>query len=75
MNLIVYFSMSWVKLGDLLNGYLGIFIIIIIIKEKEREKKNHFWRFHWVTGLLASLSIECSRQKVRNLNWLKSWLV
>jgi hypothetical protein len=27
MNLIVYFSMSWVKLGDLLNGYLGICII------------------------------------------------
>jgi hypothetical protein len=23
MNLIVYFSMSWVKLGDLLDGYLG----------------------------------------------------
>jgi hypothetical protein len=29
MNLIVYFSMSWVKLGDLLDGYLGIYIIII----------------------------------------------
>jgi hypothetical protein len=23
MNLIVYFSMSWVKLSDLLDGYLG----------------------------------------------------
>jgi len=31
MNLIVYFSMSWVKLGDLLDGYLGTYIIIIII--------------------------------------------
>jgi hypothetical protein len=72
MNMIVYFSMSWVKLGDLLNGYLGIFIIIIKKKEKE---KNHFWSFHWVTGLLASLSSECSRQKVRNSDWLKSWLV
>jgi hypothetical protein len=29
MNLIVYFSMSWMKLGDLLDGYLGIYIIII----------------------------------------------
>jgi hypothetical protein len=25
MNLIVYFSMSWVKLGDLLDEYLGIY--------------------------------------------------
>jgi hypothetical protein len=25
MNLIVYFSMSWVKLGDLLDGCLGIY--------------------------------------------------
>jgi hypothetical protein len=25
MNLIVYFSMSWVKLGDLLDGYLDIY--------------------------------------------------
>jgi hypothetical protein len=31
-----------VKLGDLLNGCLGIFIIIIIIKEEEEEEKNHF---------------------------------
>jgi hypothetical protein len=30
MNLIVYFSISWVKLGDLLDGYIGIHIIIII---------------------------------------------
>jgi hypothetical protein len=28
-------------------------------KEKEKEK-SHFWSFHWITGLLASLSIECS---------------
>jgi hypothetical protein len=34
MNLIMYFSMSWVKLGDLLDGYLGIYIIIIIKKKK-----------------------------------------
>jgi hypothetical protein len=27
MNLIVYFSMSWVKLDDLLDEYLGIYII------------------------------------------------
>jgi hypothetical protein len=26
MNLIVYFSMSWVKLGDLLDGYICIYI-------------------------------------------------
>jgi hypothetical protein len=32
MNLIVYFSMSWVKLGDLLDEYIGIYIIIIINK-------------------------------------------
>jgi hypothetical protein len=36
MNLIVYFSMSWVKLGDLLDGYLGIYII----KNKKEKKKN-----------------------------------
>jgi hypothetical protein len=34
MNLIVYFSMSWVKLGDLLDGYLGKYLI----KKKERER-------------------------------------
>jgi hypothetical protein len=28
MNLIVYFSMSSVKLSDLLDGYLGIYIKI-----------------------------------------------
>jgi hypothetical protein len=32
MNLIVYFSMFLVKLDDLLDGYLSIYIIIIIIK-------------------------------------------
>jgi hypothetical protein len=31
MLLIVYFSMSWMKLSDLLGGYLGIIIIVIII--------------------------------------------
>jgi hypothetical protein len=36
MNLIVYFSMSWVKLGDLWDRYLGIYII------KKKKKKNHF---------------------------------
>jgi hypothetical protein len=35
MNLIVYFSMSSVKLGDLLDGYLGIYIIIKKIKNKK----------------------------------------
>jgi type II secretory pathway component PulF len=38
--------MSWVKLSDLLDEYLGIFIIIIIIiiiiKRKSKKKKNHF---------------------------------
>jgi hypothetical protein len=28
MNLIVYFSMSWVKLGNLLDEYLDIYIYI-----------------------------------------------
>jgi hypothetical protein len=41
MNLIVYFSMSRVKLGDLLDGYLGIIIIII----KKRKKKSIFEAF------------------------------
>jgi hypothetical protein len=44
MNLIVYFSMSCVKQGDLLDGYLGIFIIIIIttiiIRRRRRRKKK-----------------------------------
>jgi hypothetical protein len=42
MNLIVYFSMSWVKLGDLLDEYLGIYIYIYIYikKEKKNEKKK-----------------------------------
>jgi hypothetical protein len=40
MNLIVYFSMSWVKLGDLLDEYLGIYIYIYIKKEKKNEKKK-----------------------------------
>jgi hypothetical protein len=38
MNLIVYFSMSWMKLGDLLDGYLGIYII-------KRKKKTIFEDF------------------------------
>jgi hypothetical protein len=38
MNLIVYFSMSWVKLGDLLDGYLGIYKI-------KKKKKTIFEAF------------------------------
>jgi hypothetical protein len=34
MNLIVFVSMSWVKLGDILEGYLGISIYI-----KKKKKK------------------------------------
>jgi hypothetical protein len=32
VNLIVYVSISWVKLGDLLDGYLGIHIYIYIVE-------------------------------------------
>jgi len=42
------------------------------IKKKKKRGKN--WIFYWVTGPLASLSIQCSRQKVRNLDWLVIWL-
>jgi len=41
MNLIVYFSMSWVKLCDLLDGYLGIYIT----KKKKKKKKAIFEAF------------------------------
>jgi hypothetical protein len=51
------------KAGWLIDGYLGIYIYI---------KEDHFEVFHWVIGLLASLNNECSRQNVRNLNWLKA---
>jgi len=37
MNLIVFVSMSWVKLGDILEGYLGI-----TIKIKKKKKKNSY---------------------------------
>jgi len=40
VNLIVYVSMSWVKLGDLLDGYLGIHIKIKKEKRKKEEEKN-----------------------------------
>jgi hypothetical protein len=30
MILIVYFSMSWVKLSELLDGYLGLFIYLFL---------------------------------------------
>jgi 16S rRNA C1402 (ribose-2'-O) methylase RsmI len=73
--------MSWVKLVDLLDGYLGNIDNKKKKKkkkkkkQKKKKKKTIFWSFHRVTGLLASVSIECSRQKVRNSDWLKLWLV
>jgi hypothetical protein len=47
MNLIVYFSMSWMKLGDLLDGYLGIYII--------KRKKKPFLKIslsNWTSCLI-----------------------
>jgi hypothetical protein len=52
MNLIVYFSMSWMKLGDLLNGYLGI---IITIKRKKEKKRKPFLKLspsNWTSCLI-----------------------
>jgi len=48
--------------------YIYIYIYRIYIRRS-------FWVFHWVTGPLVSLSIECSRQKVRISIWLIVWLV
>jgi hypothetical protein len=42
MNLIVYFSMSWVKLGDLLDE-LPWHMHIYIKKERKKEKKKNFF--------------------------------
>jgi hypothetical protein len=51
MNLIVYFSMSWVRLGHLLDGYLGICIII----NKKKKKKKPFLKLslsNWTSCLI-----------------------
>jgi hypothetical protein len=47
-------------------------------KKKKKKKDNNniiSLTSHWVTGPLASLSIECSRQKMSNSIWLIEWLV
>jgi hypothetical protein len=51
MNLVVYFSMSWVKLRNLLDGYLGI----IKKNKKKKKKKKPFLRLslsNWTSCLI-----------------------
>jgi hypothetical protein len=49
--------------------------ITLALKKRKKEKRKReeeywsLWAFHWVTGSLASLSIEWSRQKVSFLDW------
>jgi len=37
---------------------------VAIEKKKYKKKNKKKKKLHWVTGPLASLSIECSRQKM-----------
>jgi len=43
---------------------LGIIIAGFCFKKRKKKSKN--FKLHWITGPLASLSIECSRQKMRD---------
>jgi hypothetical protein len=57
--------MFWGELDDLLDGHFGILHMI----EKINKNNNNcsLKNLHQVTGRLASLSNECSHQKVRIL--------
>jgi hypothetical protein len=39
-----------------------------ITHHKGEKKKGKYFKLHWVTGHLALLSIECSRQKIWLIN-------
>jgi len=59
MNLIVFVSMSWVKLGDILEGYLGISIYI-----KKKKKKTNIMQssmsINYFTKLTEYNPLPCS---------------